>query len=184
MISTPRPIRRRRPIGPRPTGAAIRRCRRASSRWPILSPPPSPSPAGSTRSASSPAAKALPCALMLKPGQRLVSKEGDLWRWDGFVQAAEAPTPAARRLAEKNRLGDLIVEAEAARDGRRRPRKPRRRRRRTTRPPAPAPRARRDATTRTRCARSKQRARSIARPNAPRPPPPRAFRRSTKPCSA
>ncbi len=54
-------------------------------------------------------------SLLLKPGQRLVSKEGDLWRWDGFNQAAEAPTPAARRLAEKNRLGDLIVEAEAAR---------------------------------------------------------------------
>jgi chromosome segregation protein len=51
----------------------------------------------------------------LKPGQRLVSKEGDLWRWDGFTQAAEAPTPAARRLAEKNRLGDLSAEAEAAR---------------------------------------------------------------------
>jgi chromosome segregation protein len=52
---------------------------------------------------------------LLKPGQRLVSKEGDLWRWDGFTQAAEAPTPAARRLAEKNRLGDLAMEAEAAR---------------------------------------------------------------------
>ena len=52
---------------------------------------------------------------MLKPGQRLVSVEGDLWRWDGFVAAADAPTPAARRLAEKNRLGDLEREAEAAR---------------------------------------------------------------------
>ncbi len=52
---------------------------------------------------------------LLKPGQRLVSKEGDLWRWDGFTQAAEAPTPAARRLAEKNRLGDLANEAETAR---------------------------------------------------------------------
>ena len=51
----------------------------------------------------------------LKPGQRLVSLEGDLWRWDGFVAAAEAPTAAARRLAEKNRLGDLEREAEAAR---------------------------------------------------------------------
>ncbi|WP_020176667.1 chromosome segregation protein SMC [Methyloferula stellata] len=51
----------------------------------------------------------------LRPGQRLVSKEGDLWRWDGFTQAAEAPTPAARRLVEKNRLGDLKQEAEAAR---------------------------------------------------------------------
>lgn len=53
---------------------------------------------------------------LLKPGQRLVSKEGDLWRWDGFVQAAEAPTPAARRLAEKNRLGELTLQAEAARE--------------------------------------------------------------------
>jgi chromosome segregation protein len=53
---------------------------------------------------------------LLKPGQRLVSKEGDLWRWDGFAQAAEAPTPAARRLTEKNRLGDLRSEAEAARE--------------------------------------------------------------------
>jgi chromosome segregation protein len=52
---------------------------------------------------------------LLQVGQRLVSKEGDLWRWDGFVSAAEAPTPAARRLVEKNRLGDLSVEAEAAR---------------------------------------------------------------------
>ena len=52
---------------------------------------------------------------LLKPGQRLVSKEGDLWRWDGFAAAAEAPTPAARRLAEKNRLGELTGQADAAR---------------------------------------------------------------------
>ena len=43
----------------------------------------------------------------LKPGQRLVSREGGLWRWDGFVAAAEAETPAAQRLAQKNRLNDL-----------------------------------------------------------------------------
>jgi len=53
---------------------------------------------------------------LLKPGQRLVSQEGDLWRWDGFTTAAEAPSPAARRLAEKNRLGDLEREAAAARE--------------------------------------------------------------------
>ena len=51
----------------------------------------------------------------LKPGQRLVSIEGDLWRWDGFTHAAEAPTPAARRLAEKNRLEELKIEAARAR---------------------------------------------------------------------
>ena len=38
---------------------------------------------------------------LLKPGQRLVSREGDLWRWDGFVAAADAPTPAARRLCRE-----------------------------------------------------------------------------------
>ncbi|MBB4196711.1 chromosome segregation protein SMC [Rhodoblastus sphagnicola] len=52
----------------------------------------------------------------LKPGQRLVSVEGDLWRWDGLVRAAEAPTAAARRLSEKNRLEDLEIEAKAGRE--------------------------------------------------------------------
>ena len=50
----------------------------------------------------------------LQPGQRLVSKEGDLWRWDGFTSAAEAPTAAARRLSERNRLQSLEVEAQEA----------------------------------------------------------------------
>ncbi len=43
----------------------------------------------------------------LKSGQRLVSVEGDLWRWDGFSASAEAPTAAAQRLAQKNRLAEL-----------------------------------------------------------------------------
>lgn len=50
----------------------------------------------------------------LKPGQRLVSREGDLWRWDGYTAAAEAPTLAARRLEERNRLGQLQEDAAAA----------------------------------------------------------------------
>ena len=49
-------------------------------------------------------------AKLLKPGQRLVSPEGDLWRWDGFWVAANAPTGAARRLAERNRLTDIESE--------------------------------------------------------------------------
>jgi chromosome segregation protein len=53
---------------------------------------------------------------LLKPGQRLVSKEGDLWRWDRFTQAAEAPSAAARRLVEKNRLADLRRESKIARE--------------------------------------------------------------------
>ncbi len=51
----------------------------------------------------------------LKPGQRLVSLEGDLWRWDGFAADAHAPTGAARRLAEANRLADIEAELETAR---------------------------------------------------------------------
>jgi chromosome segregation protein len=49
----------------------------------------------------------------LKPGQRLVSPEGDLWRWDGFVAAAGGVTPAAQRLAHKNRLQELDRQAQA-----------------------------------------------------------------------
>jgi chromosome segregation protein len=52
---------------------------------------------------------------LLRPGQRLVSREGDLWRWDGFSVAANAPTGAARRLAGKNRLSDIETELQAAR---------------------------------------------------------------------
>jgi chromosome segregation protein len=47
----------------------------------------------------------------LMPGQRLVSLEGDLWRWDGFQASSEAPTAAAQRLAQKNRLAELDKEA-------------------------------------------------------------------------
>ena len=54
-------------------------------------------------------------AAQLKPGQRLVSTDGDLWRWDGFAAASNAPTAAARRLAAKNRLADLDAELGHAR---------------------------------------------------------------------
>jgi chromosome segregation protein len=52
---------------------------------------------------------------LLKPGQRLVSREGDLWRWDGFSVAADAPAGAARRLAGKNRLAEIEAEIKAVR---------------------------------------------------------------------
>ena len=52
----------------------------------------------------------------LKPGQRLVSLEGDLWRWDGFAaSAADAPTAAALRLEQINRLQALEAEEAEAR---------------------------------------------------------------------
>ena len=50
----------------------------------------------------------------LLPGQRLVSREGALWRWDGFYAGPDAPTAAAQRLAQKNRLAELEAEATEA----------------------------------------------------------------------
>ena len=51
----------------------------------------------------------------LKTGQRLVSREGDLWRWDGFVAGAHAPTGAARRLAQRSRFTEIDGELASAR---------------------------------------------------------------------
>ncbi|MEX0297786.1 MAG: AAA family ATPase, partial [Kordiimonas sp.] len=50
-------------------------------------------------------AEALAKALL--PGQSLVDVKGAVWRWDGFVQKAGAPSQAAIRLEQKNRLEDL-----------------------------------------------------------------------------
>lgn len=50
---------------------------------------------------------------LLSPGQRLVTLEGDLWRWDGLVAKSDAPTAAAQRLAQRNRLADLDKEISA-----------------------------------------------------------------------
>jgi chromosome segregation protein len=50
----------------------------------------------------------------LRSGQRLVSREGDVWRWDGFTSAADAPSAAAKRLAERNRLTLLEIEMRDA----------------------------------------------------------------------
>ncbi len=52
--------------------------------------------------------------VLLKPGQRLVSRDGALWRWDGLRASADAPTAAAQRLAQKNRLAELDAAAVEA----------------------------------------------------------------------
>ena len=59
----------------------------------------------------------------LKPGQRLVTLDGALWRWDGFVAAADAPSAAAQRLAQRNRLSELdeeIARSKGERNGQKR----------------------------------------------------------------
>lgn len=53
---------------------------------------------------------------LLQPGQRLVSRAGDLWRWDGFaVASVDAVSTAARRLEQANRLTELQGDQGRAR---------------------------------------------------------------------
>jgi chromosome segregation protein len=54
---------------------------------------------------------------LLSPGQALVSREGGVWRWDGYTIKAGTPTAAAVRLQQRNRLAGLrarLAEAEQA----------------------------------------------------------------------
>jgi chromosome segregation protein len=53
----------------------------------------------------------------LKPGQRLVSKDGDLWRWDGYSIQAGTASAAGARLMERRRLEALKKEAAEAQAG-------------------------------------------------------------------
>jgi chromosome segregation protein len=50
----------------------------------------------------------------LLPGQSLVSRAGAVWRWDGLCQHAGAPTAAAIRLQQRNRLLELTQLTAAA----------------------------------------------------------------------
>ena len=52
---------------------------------------------------------------LLHQGQRLVTRDGAFWRWDGYYAAAEAPTGAAVRLEQRNRLESARTEMDAAR---------------------------------------------------------------------
>jgi chromosome segregation protein len=52
--------------------------------------------------------------MALKPGQRLVSQDGDLWRWDGFSLQAGTASAASARLLERSRLKTLKAEAAKA----------------------------------------------------------------------
>ena len=55
----------------------------------------------------------------LRTGQRLVSRDGSMWRWDGFSVAAGASTAAARRLEARNRLAGLAATCARAEDEKR-----------------------------------------------------------------
>src|SRR5215831_6819340 len=49
----------------------------------------------------------------LKAGQQLVTREGAVWRWDGYTMRAGAPSTAAVRLSQRNRLAELRGQIEA-----------------------------------------------------------------------
>jgi len=54
-------------------------------------------------------------ASQLLQGQCLVSKDGGLWRWDGLTVNAGAPTAAAARLQQRNRLDVIRNDLDGAR---------------------------------------------------------------------
>ncbi len=53
----------------------------------------------------------------LAAGQRLVTRDGDLFRWDGYVARSGAPSPMAVRLAQRNRMRELEARMEDAEMG-------------------------------------------------------------------
>lgn len=60
------------------------------------------------------AAQAASIQPALLPGQSLVSPAGDVWRWDGLIALAGAPSAAAVGLRQRNRRRALIEEIAAA----------------------------------------------------------------------
>ncbi len=55
-------------------------------------------------------------AVQLSPGQRLVTTEGHLWRWDGYTRTPDAPAAAAERLEQQARLDCAQAEIGPARE--------------------------------------------------------------------
>ncbi|WP_421994151.1 AAA family ATPase [Reyranella sp.] len=48
----------------------------------------------------------------LMPGQQLVTRDGAVWRWDGYTMRAGAPSTAAVRLSQRNRLAEIRQQIE------------------------------------------------------------------------
>ncbi len=87
------------PAGARPIGEFVTAPRRLSARLEL------------TALVEREDAEALQAELPV--GARLVSRDGGLWRWDGYVVWPGAPSPAAARLRQKARLDELASRIEA-----------------------------------------------------------------------
>jgi chromosome segregation protein len=61
-----------------------------------------------------PAARAAELQDKLAPGQRLVTMEGGLWRWDGFRTRMGSALAGARRLEQRGRVAELVGELKTA----------------------------------------------------------------------
>ncbi len=48
-------------------------------------------------------------AEQLLPGQKIVTADGALWRWDGYCVQAGAMTASARRMQQRNRANELLT---------------------------------------------------------------------------
>ncbi len=51
----------------------------------------------------------------LRQGQRLVTKDGAFWRWDGYTAASDSPGAQAVRLEQRNRLKEIRQALTGAR---------------------------------------------------------------------
>lgn len=59
------------------------------------------------------AAQAESLQKQLRPGQAITSKDGSLWRWDGFVRLASQADKSAERIRQRQRLDQLQTELTA-----------------------------------------------------------------------
>ena len=51
--------------------------------------------------------------MQLQPGQAITSKDGSLWRWDGFVRLASKTDKSAERIRQRRRLDHLQADLAA-----------------------------------------------------------------------
>ena len=58
--------------------------------------------------------QAEPLQAQLRPGQAITSKDGSLWRWDGFVRLASKANKNAERIRQRQRLDQLQRELTAS----------------------------------------------------------------------
>ncbi len=80
----------------------------------VGTPPPALARRLAATGLASDAATAMGLQPLLGPGQRLVTADGGLWRWDGFVQTSPSSGITASLLAHRERLAVVTADQAAA----------------------------------------------------------------------